>query len=48
VAVVDGSRFCGVLTPGTLHEALRRSVGADDRGVEPSAVHVDAAGPLHR
>jgi osmoprotectant transport system ATP-binding protein len=46
VAVLDGSRFCGVLTPGTLHEALRRSVGADDRGVAPSTVHVDAAGPL--
>jgi osmoprotectant transport system ATP-binding protein len=48
VAVVDGSRFCGVLTPGTLHEALRRSVGADDRGVDPSTVQVDAAGPLRR
>ena len=39
---------CGVLTPGTLHEALRRSVSADDRGVAPSTVQVDAAGPLHR
>jgi osmoprotectant transport system ATP-binding protein len=48
VAVVEGSRFCGVLTPGTLHEALRRSVSADDRGVAPSTVTVDAAGPLRR
>ncbi|MEU5402345.1 betaine/proline/choline family ABC transporter ATP-binding protein [Streptomyces sp. NPDC005963] len=33
VAVVDGSRFVGVLTPAKLHEALRRSVDADERGV---------------
>ena len=46
VAVLDGSRFCGVLTPQTLHEALRRSVGADDKGVDPSAFQVDAAGPI--
>jgi osmoprotectant transport system ATP-binding protein len=46
VAVLDGSRFCGVLTPTTLHEALRRSVGADDRGVQPSEFEVEAAGPL--
>ena len=46
VAVLDGSRFCGVLTPATLHEALRRSVGADDQGVEPSTVDVAAAGPV--
>ena len=37
VAVLDGDRFVGVLTPATLHAALRRSVDADD-GVqlEPS------------
>ncbi|MDF2966522.1 MAG: opuCA [Nocardioidaceae bacterium] len=46
VAVLDGSRFCGVLTPQTLHEALRRSVGADHQGVDPSAFRVDAAGPI--
>ncbi|ANW16838.1 ATP-binding cassette domain-containing protein [Streptomyces clavuligerus] len=33
VAVVDGSRFLGVLTPALLHEALRRSVDADERGI---------------
>jgi osmoprotectant transport system ATP-binding protein len=26
VAVLDGDRYLGVLTPATLHEALRRSV----------------------
>jgi osmoprotectant transport system ATP-binding protein len=31
VAVLDGDRFCGVLTPASLHAALRRSV----EGVEP-------------
>jgi osmoprotectant transport system ATP-binding protein len=46
VAVLDGARFCGVLTPQTLHEALRRSVGADDKGVDPSAFRVDTAGPI--
>ncbi len=46
VAVLDGSRFCGVMTPVTLHEALRRSVDADNRGVEPSSVEVELAGPL--
>ena len=29
VAVLDGDRFLGVLTPATLHEALRRSVESD-------------------
>ncbi|MEU2350724.1 ATP-binding cassette domain-containing protein [Modestobacter sp. NPDC049651] len=31
VAVLDGDRFCGVLTPESLHRALRRSV----EGTEP-------------
>jgi len=31
IAVLDGNRFCGVLTPASLHAALRRSV----EGVEP-------------
>lgn len=29
IAVVDGDRFAGVLTPATLHTALRRSVNED-------------------
>ncbi|WP_405772206.1 betaine/proline/choline family ABC transporter ATP-binding protein [Actinacidiphila glaucinigra] len=29
IAVVDGDRFAGVLTPATLHAALRRSVNED-------------------
>ncbi|MGP4007455.1 betaine/proline/choline family ABC transporter ATP-binding protein [Streptomyces sp. 4N124] len=33
VAVLDGARFLGVLTPAKLHEALRRSVDADALGV---------------
>jgi len=47
VAVLDGDRFRGVLTPATLHGALRRSVEADDRGVEHASVELDAAGPVH-
>ncbi|MEV7979585.1 ATP-binding cassette domain-containing protein [Streptomyces sp. NPDC086519] len=38
VAVLDGSRFLGVLTPARLHEALRRSVDADARGVSRGQV----------
>ncbi|EST39001.1 hypothetical protein N566_04400, partial [Streptomycetaceae bacterium MP113-05] len=40
VAVLDGdgSRFAGVLTPARLHEALRRSVDADERDVPREAV----------
>jgi osmoprotectant transport system ATP-binding protein len=41
VAVLDGDRYLGVLTPSTLHEALRRSVDADAAAVSPSAVDVD-------
>ncbi|MGQ4513250.1 ATP-binding cassette domain-containing protein [Streptomyces sp. DW26H14] len=33
VAVLDGERFAGVLTPAGLHEALRRSVDADAHGI---------------
>ena len=29
VAVLDGARYVGVLTPDDLHAALRRSVGGD-------------------
>jgi osmoprotectant transport system ATP-binding protein len=47
VAVLDGDQFLGVLTPSTLHEALRRSVGADDEGVRLAEVTVSSTGPLH-
>ncbi|NEB02696.1 betaine/proline/choline family ABC transporter ATP-binding protein [Streptomyces sp. SID13726] len=42
VAVVDGSRFMGVLTPAKLHEALRRSVDADALGVARGEVPFDS------
>jgi osmoprotectant transport system ATP-binding protein len=41
VAVLDGDRYVGVLTPATLHEALRRSVESDVLGVEPEDVELD-------
>ncbi|MGH3504908.1 MAG: CBS domain-containing protein, partial [Nocardioidaceae bacterium] len=47
VAVLDGDQFLGVLTPATLHEALRRSVSAEDEGVELADVDVASTGPLH-
>jgi osmoprotectant transport system ATP-binding protein len=42
VAVLDGARFLGVLTPAKLHEALRRSVDADARGVGRGQVPFDS------
>ncbi|MDI9885481.1 betaine/proline/choline family ABC transporter ATP-binding protein [Streptomyces sp. HNM0645] len=42
VAVVDGTRFVGVLTPAKLHEALRRSVDAEARGVARDQVDFDS------
>ncbi|MFG2721949.1 betaine/proline/choline family ABC transporter ATP-binding protein [Streptomyces sp. NPDC048416] len=42
VAVVDGARFVGVLTPAKLHEALRRSVDADAQGVGRGDVDFDS------
>ncbi|MFD9000133.1 betaine/proline/choline family ABC transporter ATP-binding protein [Streptomyces sp. NPDC059582] len=42
VAVLDGSRLLGVLTPAKLHEALRRSVDADARGVPRGQVSFDS------
>ncbi|GGT15115.1 ABC transporter ATP-binding protein [Streptomyces purpureus] len=42
VAVLDGPRFLGVLTPAKLHEALRRSVDADARGVGRDEVDFDS------
>jgi osmoprotectant transport system ATP-binding protein len=47
VAVLDGDQFLGVLTPTTLHEALRRSVYADEEGVPVDEVSVATTGPLH-
>ncbi|GCD97253.1 ABC transporter ATP-binding protein [Embleya hyalina] len=41
VAVVDGDRFVGVLTPARLHEALRRSIGAEERDIPPADVVLD-------
>ncbi|MGV9317141.1 ABC transporter ATP-binding protein [Streptomyces sp. NPDC003691] len=42
IAVLDGDLFLGVLTPARLHEALRRSVDADARGVPRSEADVDS------
>ncbi|GGS69601.1 betaine/proline/choline family ABC transporter ATP-binding protein [Streptomyces cinerochromogenes] len=42
VAVLEGARFLGVLTPAKLHEALRRSVDADARGVTRGQVPFDS------
>ncbi|MFF1358417.1 ABC transporter ATP-binding protein [Streptomyces sp. NPDC058297] len=42
VAVLDGARFLGVLTPAKLHEALRRSVDADAQGVARDEVDFDS------
>ena len=42
VAVLEhGTRFLGVLTPQTLHEALRRSIDADRHDVDLSEITVD-------
>jgi osmoprotectant transport system ATP-binding protein len=37
----DDDRYLGVLTPGTLHAALRRSIEADARDVAPDRVELD-------
>ena len=42
VAVVDGNRFLGVLTPDSLHQATRRSISEHAAGMAP----VDALEPL--
>ena len=43
IAVLDrGGRFSGVLTPSTLHAALRRSVEAEAQRVEPQAVELES------
>ncbi|MEU9202359.1 betaine/proline/choline family ABC transporter ATP-binding protein [Streptomyces sp. NPDC048332] len=45
IAVIDEQsegRFLGVLTPARLHEALRRSISADDRAVPRAEVAVES------
>ncbi|MFI2187468.1 ATP-binding cassette domain-containing protein [Streptomyces sioyaensis] len=42
IAVLDGHRFLGVLTPTTLHEALRRTIGRGERGVPRERDEVDS------
>ena len=44
IAVLDGERFLGVLTPSSLHGALRRSVGAEAEGSRAEDVVLDTAG----
>jgi osmoprotectant transport system ATP-binding protein len=41
IAVLDNERYVGVLTPRTLHEALRRSVESDADGVPPDEIVLD-------
>ena len=51
VAVLDGDRYLGVLTPAALHEALRRSVqeGSGGTAAEPApALSAEAADPATR
>ncbi|MBB5939391.1 ABC transporter ATP-binding protein [Streptomyces zagrosensis] len=40
IAVLDGDRFLGVLTPGRLHEALRRSIDADAQAIPRAEVEL--------
>ncbi len=48
VAVLDGDQFLGVLTPNTLHEALRRSVVRRRGGRARSSRRASTStGPLH-
>jgi osmoprotectant transport system ATP-binding protein len=46
VAVLEGERLRGVLTPDSLHAALRRSIRADDEGVESADIELDQPGPV--
>ncbi len=44
IAVLDeDDRFLGVLTPGSLHEALRRSIDADAQDIPRAEVELDSA-----
>ncbi|MFT2017873.1 ABC transporter ATP-binding protein [Streptomyces sp. 796.1] len=40
IAVLDGDRFLGVLTPARLHEALRRSIDADAQDIPRADVEL--------
>ena len=42
VAVLEGDRYVGVITPNTLHEGLRRAVLADARGAQPEDIELDS------
>ncbi|MER7396647.1 betaine/proline/choline family ABC transporter ATP-binding protein [Streptomyces sp. NPDC000151] len=42
IAVLDGDRFLGVLTPGRLHEALRRSTTADAANIPRTEVDLES------
>jgi osmoprotectant transport system ATP-binding protein len=42
VAVLDGNRFLGVLTPAALHEALRRSVESEALGLSRDEIDLDS------
>ncbi|WP_369207463.1 ABC transporter ATP-binding protein [Streptomyces sp. PU-14G] len=42
IAVLDGDRFVGVLTPSRLHAALRRSIDADAREVGRGEVELES------
>ena len=44
IAVLDGERYVGVLTPSSLHGALRRSVEADAGGSRAEDVVLETAG----
>jgi len=46
VAVLEGARLAGILTPDSLHAALRRSVHADDEGITAGEVELEQAGPV--
>ncbi|MGP4001832.1 ABC transporter ATP-binding protein [Streptomyces sp. 8N706] len=41
IAVLDGDRFLGVLTPARLHEALRRSIDADANAIPRADVDLE-------
>jgi osmoprotectant transport system ATP-binding protein len=46
VAVLDGDRYLGVLTPGSLHAELRRSVESGESGRPASKLDVANAGEV--
>ena len=45
IAVLDGNTFLGVLTPSTLHEALRRSIEAEALSIDPEPSRSDPSPP---